>query len=336
MTVKTITRVDLARELGYLDADGNPSECAIAQLIRDALGRWGLCPRRSLFNHARNQLHAADVMTDAVPRVLERLVFLGECEEVLVGYEVYVAPAEPRWVASGNGLAVLLGAVVPPSATPRLATLDPFDVAVRIRIDSEEQAAALSAYGIREVSLAEWLHPIDFKRLAGRRAGSAIRNDKCDLASYWEGLERAISVEGLLLGPDAEVRAVVGEPGGFFGRQTAPTAEGRWREELPDGVWCAYRRGYGESHWLPILVAVDGSERRSLDLFDKEEWHWALLARSHAVGPAEVCRPSGGEMLVTWPLPAQLRAAMDIIGIPTGRWRWNVAEDAPDLWALIK
>lgn len=334
--METITRANLAGELGFLDADGNPSARAIAQLMRDALGRWGLCPRRSLFKYARNQLHAADVITDAVPRVLDRLVFLGECEETLVGHEVYVAPAEPRWVASGNGLAVLLGAVIAPSATPRLGTQDPFDVAVRIRIDSEEHAATLSALGIREVSLAEWLHPLGFKRLAGRRSGTAIRNDKCDLATYWESLERAIGVEGLLLGPDAEVRAVVGKPGSFFGRQAAPTAEGRWREELPDGVWCAYRRGHGEDHWLPTLVAVDGGERRSLDLFDNEEWLWAFLARSIAVGPPEVCQSSGGEVLVTWPLPTQLRAAMDIIGIPAGRWRWNVAADAPDLWALIK
>lgn len=334
--METITRASLAGELGYLDAEGNASARAIAQLMRDALGRWGLCSRRSLFKYVRNQLHAANLATDAIPRVLVRLVFLGECEETLVGHEVYVAPGEPRWVASGNGLAVLLGAAVEPSSTPRLGTQDPLDVAVRIRIDSEEHAATLSARGIREVSLAEWLHPLGFKRLAGRRSGSAIRNDKCDLASYWESLERAISVDGLLLGPDAEVRAVVGEPGGFFGRQAASTAEGRWREDLPDGVWCAYRRGYGEGHWLPTLVAVNGGERRSLDLFDNEEWLWALLARSIAIGPAEVCKASGGEVLVTWPLPAQLRAAMDITGIPAGRWRWNVAEDAPDLWALIK
>ena len=336
MILETITRVDLARELGYLDAHGNPSERAIAQLMRDGLGRWGLCPRRALLKHARNQLRAADVLTDAVPRVLERLVFLGECQEVLVGHEVYVAPSEPRWVPSGNGLAVLLGAAIAPSSVPTLATLDPFDVAVRIRVDSEEHAATLSAHGIREVSLAEWLHPFGFIRLTGRRAGSPIRNDKCDLATYWGTLEKAIGEEGLLLGPDAEVRAVVGKPGGFFGRQAAPTAEGRWTEDLPDGVWCAYRRGHGESHWLPTLVAVDGGDRRSLDLFDKEEWHWALLARSHAVGPVEVCHQSNGEMLVTWPLPAQLRAAMDIIGIPAGRWRWRIAEDAPSIWALLK
>lgn len=336
MTVETIARVDLAREQAYLDADGNPSDRSIAQFMRDALGRWGLCTRRALFKHARNQLHAAGVPTDTVPRVFERLVSLGECEEVFVGHEVYVAPAEPRWVASGNGQAVILGAVAVPSATPKLATLDAVDVAIRIRLESEEHAAALSANGIREVSLAEWLHPLGLLRHAVRREGNAIRHDQCDLATFWGRLERAIDEDGLLQGPDAEIRAVVGEPGGFFGRRTAPTVEGRWSEELPDGVWCAYRKGHGENHWLPTLVSVDGDERRTLDLFDDEEWCWALLARSHAVGPAEVCRSSAGEVLVTWPLPAQLRAAMDIIGVPTGRWRWRVAEDAPDIWALLK
>lgn len=336
MTVETLTRAALASELGYLDAEGNPSERAIAQFMRDALGRWGLCPRRALFKHARDQLRAGDVSTDAVPRVLDRLVALGECAEVAVGHEVYVAPAERRWVASGGGLAVLLGPIAVPSETPRLATLDPVDVAVRVHLESEDQAATLEARGARQVSLAEWLHPLGFLRHAARRAGNAVRSDQCDLAGFWDRLVEAVGEEGLTVGPDAEVRAVVGEPGGFFGRHAAATAEGRWREDPPNGVWCAYRRGHGDGHWLPTLVSVDGDERRSLDLFDHDEWRWALLARSRAVGSEEVPRRSGGEVVVTWPLPAQLRAAMDIVGIPAGRWRWRVAEDAPDVWALVR
>jgi hypothetical protein len=336
MTVKTILRTELASELGYVDTDGNPSERAIAQFMRDALGRWGLCPRRALFKHARDQLRAGDISTDAVPRVFKRLVALGECAEVAVGHEVYVAPAEPRWVAAGGGLAVLLGPTTVPSEALQFATRDPVDVAVRVRLESEEHAAMLVACGARQVSLAEWLHPLGFLRHAVRRAGNAIRSDQCDLATFWERLNMAIGEEGLPLGPDAKVRAVVGDPGGFFGRHTAVTAEGRWQEELPDGVWCAYRKGHGDGHWLPTLISVDGDERRSLDLFDDDEWRWALLARSRAVGPAEVPQRLGNDVVVTWHLPAQLRAAMDIIGIPAGRWRWRIAEDAPDLWALLK
>jgi hypothetical protein len=83
------------------------------------------------------------------------------------------------------------------------------------------------------------------------------------------------------------------------------------------------------------LVSVDGEDRLSLDLFDDDEWRWALLARSCAAGPIEIVRQGGGEETVTWPLPAQLRAAMDLRGRPSGAWRWRVADDAPDLWSLL-
>jgi hypothetical protein len=335
MTVETLTRAQLASELGYTDDEGNPSERAIAQFMRDALGRWGLCPRRALLKHARDQLRAGDVQTDAVPKVFKRLVALGECAEVAVGHERYVVSAEPRWIATGEGLAVLLGSIVVPDETPRFATTDHADVAVRVQVKGEEQAAALDARGARQVSLAEWLHPLEFLHYAARRSGEAIRADQMTLARFWEFLVDAVSAEGLLVDPDAEVRAVVGEPGGFFGSQNAATIEGRWRDDLPDGVWCAYRRGHGESHWLPMLLAVDGGERRALDLFDDDEWRWALLARSSAVGVAEVVQRADGGARVTWPLPAQLRAAMDIIGVPAGPWRWRVAEDAPELWSLL-
>lgn len=336
MTIQTLTRAQLASELGYTEVEGQASERAIAQFMRDALGRWGLCPKRALLKHAREQLRAGDVPTDTVPWVLARLVALGECEEVTVGHDAYVAPAERRWVATGGGLAVLLGPIAVPLETPRLATLSPADVAVRVRVDGEEQAAALEALGARQVSLAEWLRPLGFLRCAARRAGQAVRCDNVGLATFWDRLVKALSVEGLQIDPDAEIRAVGGEPGAFFGRHTAATLEGRWRDALPDGVWCAYRRGHGDGHWLPTLVSVDGRERRVLDLFDDDEWRWAFLARSRAVGPEEVVRSSGDEVQVTWPLPAQLRAALDIVGVPSGRWRWRIASDGPDVWALLK
>ncbi len=336
MTIETLSRAQLASDLGYTDTEGNPSNRAIAQFMRDAMARWGMCPKRALLKHAREQLRAGDVTTDTIPRVLERLVMLGECAEAAVGHEAYILPAEPRWVASGGGLAALLGPVVPPAETPRLATLDSADLVVRVRVESEEQAATLEACGARQISLAEWLNPLAFLRHAARRTSDAIRGDQVELTTFWERLVDAVSAEGLQIDSDAEVRAVAGEPGDFFGRHTAATLEGRWRDDLPDGVWCAYRRGHGDSHWLPTLVSVDGDERRAFDLFDDDEWRWALLARSRTVGPQEIIRRVADEVQVTWPLPAQVRAAMDIVGVPSGAWRWRVAADAPDLWALLK
>ncbi len=334
--LETIKRARLASDLGLVDDEGKLSERLIAQFMRDALTRWGMCPKRALHKHARDQLRACDVPTDIVPRVLNRLVALGECTEVAVGYEAYVLPGEPRWIASSEGLAVLLGPVVAPAETPRMLTPDPSDIVVRIQVESEEQAATLMAHRARQVSLAEWLHPLGYLRHAVQRSGEAIRCDQVNLATFWERLVAAISLEGLQIAPDAEVRAVVGEPGGFFGQHAAATLEGRWQTDIPDGVWCAYRRGHGDGHWLPILISVDGDDRRALDLFDDDEWRWALLARSRAVGPEEVVQHSGDVVQVTWHLPAQLWAALDIVGIPTGSWRWRVAADGPDLWSLLK
>ena len=212
----------------------------------------------------------------------------------------------------------------------------PTDIAVRVHVESEEQAAALEARGIRQVSLAEWLHPVGFLRHAARRVDDAVRIDRLGLARFWERLVYSVSAEGLQIDADAEIRILGGQPGGFFGQRTAATLEGRWRDVVPDGVWCAYRRGHGDGHWLPTLVAIDGDDRRAFDLFDHDEWLWALLARSRAVGPEEVTRRLGEEVQLTWPLPEQLRAAMDLIGVPAGAWRWRVFSDAPDLWALLK
>jgi hypothetical protein len=336
MTTETVTRADFALELGYVDRDGNPSERAIAQFLRNAMGRWGLSPRRALLKYARDQLRAGDVPVDRVPEVLERLVALGECAEVVVGHEPFIAPAEPRWIVMGGGRAVLLGPLSVPTGLTRVTGLSSDDVAVRVVLNSEEMAAALDAGGAHQVSLEDWLHPFDFLRHVARREGCAVRGDQWSLARFWERIVSALTEEGLLLGPDAECRAVVGPAGSFFGRHTAAGVEGRWRGQPPNGVWCAYRRGHGDNRWLPTLISVDGNERRALDLFDDDEWRWALLARSKAVGVAEVVQRADGEERVTWPLPAQLRAAMDIIGVPAGPWRWRIADDTPDLWSLLR
>ena len=83
------------------------------------------------------------------------------------------------------------------------------------------------------------LQPSLLEDLSG--LGLRLRGDLCDLATFWERLVDVVSEEGLQIDPGTELRAVVGEPGGFFGRHTGATVEGRWREDPPDGLWCAYR-----------------------------------------------------------------------------------------------
>ena len=334
MTLETLTPADLARELKYVDAGGELRLSAVASLLREAMLRWGLSPRRSVLKHARDQLAATELPTEQVADVLDRLVHMGECAEVTIGHERYVAPAERRWIRVGGGDAVLLGPVLPPPETPLVPGLPGGHLAQRVRLESED-GIELESRGVRQVSVAEWLQPLGFERHATRRQGGPIRLDQFDLVAFWDQLSQAVSKEGLTLGPDAELRVVAGEPGMFFGGLRAPAPEGRWTDSPPEGIWCGYRRGHGEGRWLPALISVDEGRRRALDLFDDDEWRWALLGRSFALGPREVAQRTESEYRETWPLPAQLRAAMDIVGVPTGAWRWQVAEDAPDPLALV-
>jgi hypothetical protein len=334
--MEVLTKADLVHELGLVGADGVPSARAIAKILRSAMARWGLCPRRALLSYAREELRAGDVPTDSVPDVLARLLELGECAEVVLGHEPLITPATPRWIDLGGGQAVLLGPVALPSVVAEIQGLPPDDLLVRVHLEGEEQAAVLEASGAHQTSLEEWLHPLGYLQHVVRRKGEIARVDQWCLALYWEHLVSVLAEEGLLLGSDAEIRAVVGSPGAFFGSYRTPKPEGRWTEQPPEGVWCAYRQGHGEGRWLPTLVAVAGDERRALDLYDHDEWRWALLARSKAVGPPEVYRRTNAEEHVTWPLPAQLKAAMNIIGVPAGPWRWRVAQDAPSVWSVLK
>jgi len=232
-------------------------------------------------------------------------------------------------------LGVYLGVSGPPEGVSRAPGGGHRDVVLRIRVGSDDDAARLLVAGVREVSITEWLSPIDYLRHAARRLRRPARSDSVTLASFWDLLESKLTEEGLPLGVDAEVRAVTGEPGQFFGRHDATEPEGRWTEVTPDGVWCAFRRGYGEAHWHPTIIAVNGEERSVLDLYDLDEWRWAVLARGRRLGSDEVVLTSSGSVRLTFPAPRQLRTAMDLLGVPSAAWGWDMQPGAPDVWALV-
>lgn len=331
--LEVIPRSKLAEE--FRGPDGEISERVIAGFLRDALRRWGLSPRRAVIRHASEQLRAADVEAeDAVGRVLRRLMAIGECAEVFVGAEPYIAPADPRWLSIGGGMAALLGLSDPPEGIRRVATRHHADIVVRVEVGSDDDTTLLEVAGAREISLAEWLDPCDFVRHEARRTAGPVRS--LALGRFWEKLEKKLVREGLPVGDGAEIRALSGPPGQFFGKHDTTSVEGRWTAEPPPGVWCAIRRGYGERHWLPTILSVEHSgDRRALDLYDMDEWRWAVLARGKSLGPEEQTWREGGQQVLTFPPPAQLRAALDLLGPPVGPWRWEVADDAPDVWSLL-
>ncbi len=332
MTLRTMLRTELGERLGYLNDDGRPNARIVADLLRTPLARWGLTPKRAALKHARAQLRAGGVEdVGAVPRVLQRLVDIGECDEVYVGHEPYLAPASPRWLVAGDGVAAYLGVAGPPEGLARLEP-GPDEVVRRVRVETDEDAAILEVAGVREVSLGEWLTPLGYLRHAARRLRRPARSDTLPLGGFWSLLEQALIEEGLALGPDAEVRFLAGEPGDFFGRHDLPEPQGRWTLDPPAGLWCGYRRGYGEAHWHPCIVAVAEDERRALDLYDADEWQWALLARGRHLGTVEIMRNEGARVQLTFPPPAQLRAAMELVGAPVGAWAWELGAGAPAPW----
>ena len=335
MSLRTLPRRQLGTHLGYLDDEGNPSDRAVADLLRAPLNRWGLSPKRAVLEYARAELRACGIEdVSSVPRILQRLIELGECDDLYVGHEPYLAPGTPRWIPVGGGFAVYLGAGEPPDDLV-LADGHPLDIVRRLRIEADEDAATLELAKAQEMSLAEWLVPLHYFRHASRRKRQPARSDKVSLIRFWDLLEEAVTEEGLPLAPDAEVRALGGRPGEYFGRHFSVEPEGRWTTEPEDGLWCAYRHGYGEAHWHPCIISVAGDIRRILDLYDDDEWRWALLARGRNVGVEEIVRVEGHRIQLTFPVPNQLRAAMDILGRTSGAWAWEVNADGPNLWQLV-
>ena len=335
MRLQTQSRAQLGAHLGYLDAQVKPSYRAIASLLRAPLSRWGLSPKRAVLEHARAELRAGGVEdVSGVTRVLQRLVDLCECEDLYVGHEPYLAPATPRWISVGDGVSAYLGVSEPPEGLS-LVDSGHGDIVRRLQVDTDEDAATLELAGVQEMSLAEWLVPPSYLRHASRRMRKPARSDAVSLGGFWELLEKALTDEGLMLGADAEVRFLGGHPGEFFARRDSLQPEGRWTTDPGEGLWCAYRRGFADTHWHPCIIAVAGHGRRVFDLYDEDEWRWAVLARGRHVGAEEVVRTDGLRVQLTFPAPSQLRAAMDILGRPSGAWAWDVSPDGPDLWRLL-
>lgn len=337
MSVSKMTRDELARRLGYVDTGGAPLIGAIADAQRAALARWGLSPRRAVLEYSRAQLRACNVDDSAklTNRALSALISMGECDEVTVIGDDYLAPAAPRWIQVGDGVAAYLSVTGPPPELERLPR-GPREVARRLRVIDTEHAARLAARGAREVSLEQWLSPHSYLTHAARRLRAPVRADKMTLRDFWELLTSRLRRDGGLISNDATLRVLAGAPGEFFGKHDALSAEGRWVTTPGDGRWCAFRSGYSDAHWHPCLLEVDGDARRVLDLYDQDEWRWAVIACGRHSGLDERLTSSQGVISATTPLPRQLATALDLIGARTSPWSWSAPPGARDPLALIR
>lgn len=339
MMLERVGRDIYLRRIGLIADDGRLIEHGLANLIRSPLARWGLSPKASVVSYARRHLDAAATLTrssDLVASVLGRMVKLGECVEVSVGGDIYVAPTSPRWIRTGKGIGTLLSvASVPEGIVEHVYRGRDGDIVRRIVVRTEEDQEILRLAGVSEISIQDWLTPLHYLMHGARRNGTPIRSDALNLSRFWEMLVSEVEAEARPLSDQADVRAVAGEPGTYFGSYNADNCEGRWRDDVGDGIWCAYRRGYGKPHWHPIILLVEGTLRRAMDIYDTDEWRWALLARGHHHKLPERVDRTDGRIQLTFPAPAQFIGAMDILGPRHHTWSWEVDSDAPDPWKEI-
>ena len=340
MILERVKQSEYARELGLIAHDGSILSRGVADVLRAPLERWGLSPRTAVLHQARKQLDAAGLLgktSQPLETILAHMIQLGECAEVKIGYDRYIAPVPPRWIRTGQGSGTLLSIFsVPEEILASVSTNGGHDIVRRIRVQCDKDLAALRIAGVQETSLRKWLRPFGYLTHARRRQQTLIRSDLFSLSEFWKMLVSQVESVGQPLSNEAKIRAVVDRPGGYFGRHHSPKCEGRWTEDIPNGVWCAYRQGYGPRHWHPIILLVEGILRRAIDLYNQDEWLWAFVARAVCNGIQEQVERVDNQVKLTSPIPAQLSAAMDILGPQRNPWIWEVHPATPLPWSEFR
>jgi hypothetical protein len=331
---------ELGARLGLVaDASGAVAWQGVADLIRQAVGRWSLVRRAAVRRFVESNLAAVvmndEVSLDRVGVAIERLCELGEIEAVVVGEpvpmsEVVDSPLEAASAAPGTYVAatlsrylccneriLLCGASEPlPLAFEWFGDADEAVSIARWARAGDAMVAQLEDLGFRQMEVEDWFGaPGWLDYIERRRAGSGGQ-----LYGLGEILKEGLEEFGAPVSDAARYALIGGTPGEFFGRPER--RDGRWRpgDVAPDGTWCGVVKGYGERHLRPVVVEAKGGRVvRSLDLFDFDELRWALLARG-CTDRYEVIRVVEGGLEMTFPWPSQWRRVAALCR--TEGWRW--------------
>lgn len=312
--LERLTSTDLQARLGLSGEGSRPHAAAIARSARACVAAWCAPPRQRVTTYLTRQLIAAGFDADAtreeVRDALDGLLDIGDLASVRLDGKPSLVMALATIVRVDNGRYVLLGAQAQ---------------------ERDEARGTLLARHVRSAGtgghvqdFAEWLGPPGYRRHLDRRTRSQTQGA---LSELWPVLCAALEHEGLPIDP-AKLRALVAPPGtanGYFGRYNQPAVSGRWSTQAPDGQWCAVRPGRNANEWHPILIDVAGSDIRALDLFDWDEWNWALLARGLVLGAPE--RQHWNETMLSFehPVPDQVVRALRLLGGPSARaWTWDL------------
>jgi hypothetical protein len=299
------------------DASGKVAIAPLAAAIRTAVQYWRSPARARVSAYYHRQLAAAayeeESARERVREVIDALIDIGDLVSVRVDGRMSLVLSEPVFVSVSAAEGVLLGS----AALKQQSSGEPWRYA---------RAASAPSAGASIVGFADWLGPAAFRTHLRRRGGGSGSGT---IREYWTTLAAALRHEGQPIDL-AKVRALTApadEKKSYFGRHNLPAIEGRWSQGAPDGSWCGIRPGRNANEWHPILLEVAGSEARALDLFDWDEWAWALLARGSAIGPEERSSWEEDVLAFDYPVPAQFVKALRLLGGPAGRgWRWRLSE----------
>ena len=301
------------------DTDGAPAVGSVADTARGCIRAWRSPARARVTGYLHRQFLAAgfeeELVRSRVGDVVDALIDVGDVTPVRLSGKASLVLSRPQWIGIAPDDYAFLGQADVGSPTMRAA-----EGYVR-------RAAALPAHA-KPTDFAAFLGAPGYRRHLARRTGGT--GDGA-LREYWATLRACLRHDAQPLDA-SQLRAVVDSPGtndGRFGRYNQPAVSGRWKTVAPDGEWCAVRPGRNPNEWHPILIRVTGSEVQSLDLFDWDEWNWALLARGDAIGAPERAIWSDSILSFEHPVPNQFRRALRLLGRPgPWRWTWEVSEGA--------
>ena len=313
---------DLGARLGFTGEPDRPNIGPIARTARACVAQWRAPQRQRVTSYLLRQLVAAgfneEPARDRVRDVIDGLIDIGDLTAVRLGGKACVVLSLAIAVRIGPAETVLLG-----TSLDHLASYggNPSYLARRLTPGSSE-----IAIDIREFS--DWLGTAGYLRHLTRRTGTQSGGT---LREFWSCLVSSVRHNGNPL-DCRQVRAVIApsnERSGFFGRHNTPTVSGRWSTEIPEGLWCAVRPGRNANEWHPILIEVSGDGALALDMFDWDEWNWALLARGEVMGSSERAVWDGTILSFQHPIPDQFARAMRLLGGRGERsWTWNLTAAA--------
>lgn len=335
MSLEIVSRDRYLQKMGYSSDNICFGDRLLANLLRVPISRWGLCRRRDVLGYVRKQLAAAgilDSMDGRLKLIMDRISELGDCEVTSLDGTSYLVPTSPVMIHTGNQCFAFLGSPCLPIGVPDISS-DDKDIVRRFEIKNEDEdcIAFLDSINVKEVSISELFSYPDYLLHASRRMDRPVVSSEMNLGDFWTFLCHKLRDKGSKVDDVSSIRILSDAKGGLFGRHDNPKAQDRWIAADQLGVWCGYREGFNDRHWNPCIVEVTSDGAYALDLFDRDEWKWAVLSKGRSCGEDEIINIKEDTISLTFPAPSQLRAALSILGFQTRHWSWVVGSEVSKL-----